>query len=146
MRTESTPRKSFRRRLCRLGLSGVVSLILLAMAGAVWQAVATRRIERQHPPPGRLVDVGGHRLHVHVRGTGSPTVVIATRLDPARTTSGTWVGGPDWLETQYALTNISRRSSLVIADTTEHDIQFHRPGQIVAAVREMMTALHQSLK
>ena len=80
MRTESTPRKSFRRRLCLLGLSGVVSLALLAIAGGVWQAVATRNFERQHPPPGRLVEVGGHRLHLRVRGEGSPTVVIEAGL------------------------------------------------------------------
>jgi pimeloyl-ACP methyl ester carboxylesterase len=309
-------------------------LILFAAAGAAWQAIATRRIERQHPPPGRLVDVGGHRLHVHVRGTGSPTVVIdaglsgasydweavageiasfaqvctydragygwsdsgprprttqqvveelrsllanaglrppffvlghswgglnlryfasrhpdevvglilvyalntdldtkaemggsvpllytvlnrlaflgpqrlvtpgiirepvddpparafrvamlnrtpsaraiydeltgqanwlevvaalrhlgdmpvaviTAQLDPARATNGTWIGGPSWIKAQNALTNISHRSRLVVADTTEHDIQFHRPGQIVAAVREMLAALREPRK
>jgi pimeloyl-ACP methyl ester carboxylesterase len=29
------------------------------------------------PPPGRLVDVGGYRLHLHCTGAGSPTVVLA---------------------------------------------------------------------
>jgi pimeloyl-ACP methyl ester carboxylesterase len=28
------------------------------------------------PPPGKLVDVGGRRLHLHCAGSGSPTVVI----------------------------------------------------------------------
>lgn len=28
------------------------------------------------PPPGRLVDVGGHRLHLHCLGEGAPTVVF----------------------------------------------------------------------
>jgi len=28
------------------------------------------------PPPGRLVDIGGRRLHLDCRGTGAPTVVI----------------------------------------------------------------------
>jgi pimeloyl-ACP methyl ester carboxylesterase len=28
------------------------------------------------PPPGRLIDVGGHRLHVTSRGEGSPVVVL----------------------------------------------------------------------
>jgi pimeloyl-ACP methyl ester carboxylesterase len=27
-------------------------------------------------PPGRLVDAGGHRLHINCKGTGSPTVVM----------------------------------------------------------------------
>lgn len=30
------------------------------------------------PPPGRLVDVGGHRLHLYCTGTGAPTVVLAS--------------------------------------------------------------------
>lgn len=30
------------------------------------------------PPPGRLVDVGGYRLHLHCTGTGAPTVVLAS--------------------------------------------------------------------
>lgn len=28
------------------------------------------------PPPGRLIDVGGRKLHLHCTGNGSPTVVI----------------------------------------------------------------------
>src|SRR6185503_7396802 len=28
------------------------------------------------PPPGRLVDVGGRKLHVNCAGSGSPTVVL----------------------------------------------------------------------
>jgi pimeloyl-ACP methyl ester carboxylesterase len=28
------------------------------------------------PPPGRLIDIGGHRLHLHVTGAGSPAVVF----------------------------------------------------------------------
>ena len=28
------------------------------------------------PPPGRLVDAGGHLLHLHVTGKGNPTVVL----------------------------------------------------------------------
>src|SRR5271154_2439451 len=28
------------------------------------------------PPPGRLVDIDGHRIHVDVRGQGAPVVVL----------------------------------------------------------------------
>jgi pimeloyl-ACP methyl ester carboxylesterase len=31
-------------------------------------------------PPGRLADLGGHRLHVNCTGKGSPTVVVETGL------------------------------------------------------------------
>lgn len=31
---------------------------------------------KQHEPPGRLIDVGGRKLHLHCTGTGSPTIVL----------------------------------------------------------------------
>jgi pimeloyl-ACP methyl ester carboxylesterase len=31
---------------------------------------------KAYPPPGRLIDVGGHRLHLYCTGSGSPTVVL----------------------------------------------------------------------
>src|SRR5690348_14311024 len=32
------------------------------------------------PPSGRVIDVGGHRLHLYCSGHGTPTVVIETGL------------------------------------------------------------------
>ena len=62
-------------------LTGAGALMLtLAFAGAVYQVIATKLSERKYPPPGRLVDVGGYRLHVHCSGSegtnGGPTVVM----------------------------------------------------------------------
>jgi pimeloyl-ACP methyl ester carboxylesterase len=50
----------------------------LALAGAAFQAAATARDRRAYPPPGRLVDVGGYRLHLQVTGEprGGPTVIL----------------------------------------------------------------------
>jgi pimeloyl-ACP methyl ester carboxylesterase len=72
-----------RRLLRRLGyaMAGLVSLLLvLVCAGALWQAIASRRDLRQNPPPGRLVDVGGYRMHINSAGEGSPTVVLDSGL------------------------------------------------------------------
>ena len=54
----------------------VVSIITLALVGAVYESLAEAADAKAYPPPGQLVDVGGHRLHIHCTGTGSPTVVI----------------------------------------------------------------------
>jgi pimeloyl-ACP methyl ester carboxylesterase len=54
----------------------VVALLALAVVGAIYQAIATKRAERAYPPPGEMVDVGGHRLHIHCVGQGGPTVVL----------------------------------------------------------------------
>ena len=59
--------------LFRLG----AAVLGMAGVGALVQAWATRRDERRYPPPGALVDVGGNRLHLDVRGDGpGPTVVL----------------------------------------------------------------------
>jgi pimeloyl-ACP methyl ester carboxylesterase len=59
---------------------GVVVAGALASVGAgvVWQTSASRRDRRRFPAPGRMVDVGGHRLHMHVAGetSAAPTVVL----------------------------------------------------------------------
>lgn len=50
-------------------------LVGLLALGFVYEQVARRR-EQGYPLPGRLVDMGGYRLHVTDRGQGGPTVVI----------------------------------------------------------------------
>src|SRR4051794_38164306 len=60
-------------------LRSIVAAVIAGLgAGAVYQVVGTKRDRRAFPPPGQLVDVGGHRLHVYVQGatSGSPTVIL----------------------------------------------------------------------
>jgi pimeloyl-ACP methyl ester carboxylesterase len=54
----------------------VVSIVGLLVLGAIYEPIAEAADAKAYPPPGQLVDVGGHRLHIHCTGTGSPTVVI----------------------------------------------------------------------
>jgi pimeloyl-ACP methyl ester carboxylesterase len=54
----------------------VVALLILAVAGAIYQTIATERAERAYPPPGEMVDAGGYSLHINCVGQGSPTVVL----------------------------------------------------------------------
>ena len=54
----------------------IVALLMLAVAGAIYQAIATERAERAYPPPGEMVDVGGYSLHINCVGRGTPTVVL----------------------------------------------------------------------
>lgn len=50
------------------------------IASLTYQQIAEARDRRRFPPPGRLVDIGGHRLHLVDAGHGSPTVVIIPAL------------------------------------------------------------------
>jgi pimeloyl-ACP methyl ester carboxylesterase len=54
----------------------VVALLVLAVVGVIYQAIATELDERAYPPPGKLVDVGGHSLHINCVGQGGPTVIL----------------------------------------------------------------------
>jgi pimeloyl-ACP methyl ester carboxylesterase len=62
-------------------LAGFVGLLIVgALAGASYEALATRRDLAATPPPGTLVDVGGHRLHLWCTGAGVPTVILENGL------------------------------------------------------------------
>lgn len=64
----------------RRWLAHVAIALALAPSAATAQAATD---EPPHPPPGRLVDVGGWRLHLHCTGTSRPsrpTVVLEAGL------------------------------------------------------------------
>ena len=69
----------------------------LVLAGATYQGVATALERRQFPHPGRLVDVGGHQLHLYCTGEGTPTVVLEA---PAAGLSAAW----GWIQPEIAET------------------------------------------
>jgi pimeloyl-ACP methyl ester carboxylesterase len=65
----------------RVLLALIVALLVLVGAGAMYQTVATELDKRAYPPPGQLVDVEGHRLHIACSGSGSPTVILEAAAD-----------------------------------------------------------------
>jgi pimeloyl-ACP methyl ester carboxylesterase len=66
----------------RYALLTEVSLVLiLATWGAIYERVSQARDLHVYPPPGKLIDVGGYKLHLYCTGQGSPTVVLEHGLD-----------------------------------------------------------------
>lgn len=82
-------------RLVLVTLCIVVTVLILA--GATYQGVATALERRRYPHPGRLVDVGGHQLHIRCIGAGTPTVVLEA---PAAGMSAAWA----WIQPEVART------------------------------------------
>jgi pimeloyl-ACP methyl ester carboxylesterase len=74
-------------RARRALVTTAVVIAFLALAGATYQGVATALERREFPRPGRLLDVGGHQLHLYCVGEGSPTVVLEA---PAFGMSAAW--------------------------------------------------------
>src|ERR671916_15474 len=62
-----------------LALVGVVLVVLLA--GLLYQFLATRLAYRNYPAPGQMVSVSGHDVHIYCTGkAGGPTVVMDAGL------------------------------------------------------------------
>lgn len=57
-----------------LGLE-LIALFLLAAIGSIYEQRAQKLDRKLYPAPGRLVDIGGYRLHIDCEGKG-PTVVL----------------------------------------------------------------------
>ena len=54
----------------------VIAVMGLAAVSAGLETVREHRDGSAYPMAGELIDVGGHRLHLHCTGSGSPTVVL----------------------------------------------------------------------
>ena len=71
---------SIRRWLGRLLLGLLVLLLFCAAAGFIYENISEARDRRFNPMPGRLVDVGGRKMHIDCTGEGSPTVILESGL------------------------------------------------------------------
>ena len=71
------------KRLKKLGLLLFVLLAALFVLGISYEQISRFNAERNLPPHGELVDVGGHKLHFYKQGTDGPTVVFESAFDPA---------------------------------------------------------------
>jgi pimeloyl-ACP methyl ester carboxylesterase len=117
---------------------GLVLAAVLALTGigATWQAIAARRDRRAFPPPGELVDVGDHRLHLIVAGepTGAPTVVLEAGMASMSV---------NWAWVQHDLAGQGRvvaydRAGLGWSDTG------HGSRDAATSAEELHTALRQA--
>jgi len=77
---EDSSRPEVRRWLRRSILSLLVLLVVAAAAGFVYENISEQRDRRFNPMPGKLVDVGGRKMHIDCTGEGSPTVVLDSGL------------------------------------------------------------------
>ena len=77
------------RRLLYSAAIVVTFLIVVLLAGGTYQFVEARKDLAGHPAAGRLIDIGGYRLHLNCQGTGSPTVLLESGIADD---SLTWAG------------------------------------------------------
>lgn len=78
MKADMAPASYSRPRRILLGI--LFFLLVLAMAGFLYENISEARDRRFNPMPGRLVDVSGRKMHILCTGEGSPTVVLDSGL------------------------------------------------------------------
>jgi pimeloyl-ACP methyl ester carboxylesterase len=85
-------------RWIKVGLRvSIIVLPTLAIAGTIYQLVATKRDQRKlGPAPGELVSVGSHKLHIRCMGEGCPTVILESG------TPGTSIEWSAWVQPEVA--------------------------------------------
>jgi pimeloyl-ACP methyl ester carboxylesterase len=76
-------RKQLHSRTAKWMLYPVFAVLALASVGGGYETVRESIDATAYPAPGQLIDVGGHRLHLHCSGSGSPTVVLEPGLGEA---------------------------------------------------------------
>jgi pimeloyl-ACP methyl ester carboxylesterase len=64
-------------RILKWLLAGVVGIFVISLiAGRIYQKSSESRDLERYPPPGEMVDVDGHLMHINCIGEGSPTLVL----------------------------------------------------------------------
>jgi pimeloyl-ACP methyl ester carboxylesterase len=96
---ESYPHRSWIRWLFIILLVLPTSLLLI---GFFYETIASRSDDTRFPPPGKLVDVGGYKMHIHCtgeRGENQPLVVIE---------AGAGSASQDWVLVQPEINKTTR--------------------------------------
>ncbi|PYT84213.1 MAG: hypothetical protein DMG40_01790 [Acidobacteria bacterium] len=106
-------------------------ILLLAAIGATYEAIESSRAERE-PPSGRLVDVGGYKMHLDCEGQGTPAVVLE---------SGLWDDSTVWHKVQPEIAKLARVCSYDRAGLGYSD---PRPDQVPDS-RNIALNLHMLL-
>ena len=69
------------RHWVRIILRGLLILVvLLAVAGFLYENISEARDRRFHSMPGLRIDVGGYKLHINCTGQGTPAVILDSGL------------------------------------------------------------------
>jgi hypothetical protein len=63
-------------RIVLLLLALPLIFFVLCIPPWVYSKYLQTNLDERLPPPGRVVDIGTHRLHINCTGQGSPTVVL----------------------------------------------------------------------
>jgi pimeloyl-ACP methyl ester carboxylesterase len=121
----------------RLALtSALIVLGVLILIGATYQGVATAVERRRYPHPGKLVDVGGHQLHIDCVGDGLPVVVLEA---PETAMSAAW----GWIQREVAKTTRVCSYDRAGLGWSEAGDQPYDPGRVPEELHSLLRAANE---
>jgi pimeloyl-ACP methyl ester carboxylesterase len=85
-------------RIRQILTSTALILIVILLAGATYQGVATVLERRKYPHPGMLIDVGGHQLHIYCTGETRPGTATVILEAPEGGMSAEW----GWVQSELS--------------------------------------------
>jgi pimeloyl-ACP methyl ester carboxylesterase len=96
-------------------------IVVVTIAGAGYEQFMRWRAAREFPAQGRLLDVGGRRMQIDCRGSGTPVVVLESGLDT--------MGSLSWSAVHDAIAATTRTCAYSRAGVMWSD---SRPGKFTA--------------
>lgn len=80
--TGKVEKKGLGKRILRWGRNILIVIfagaILLVLAGLAYEKISENRDSKKYNPPGQIIDINGHGMHVYAKGIGKATVVFAS--------------------------------------------------------------------
>src|SRR6266853_5723495 len=108
-----------------------IRLALVIALAASAQTGAQSNSPRGYPPPGRLVDFGGRKLHLYCSGQGKPTVILV---------AGGGAFAIDWALVQPKVARTTR-----VCSYDRAGLGWSQPGPAEETVEETVDDLHRLL-
>jgi len=87
----------------RILLVGLILLLGLVIYLLVRESTTRNKYRALYPPPGKMVSIGTHDIHLNCVGSGSPTVVFEADLDQ--------YGSLSWVPVQESIGELTRACS-----------------------------------
>lgn len=123
-------RKLYRKRIFRV----LIIVFIILTVGISWQDNMSFSENKKYDPPGQLIEVNNHKIHIYAEGKGSPSVVFTTG-------SGTPCAYTDYFLIQHEISKTTRA------------ISYDRPGfgwsdsyKIPSTIDAQVNELHELLR
>jgi pimeloyl-ACP methyl ester carboxylesterase len=111
--------------------TATLGFALLLVLGIIVLGAGSSILRRRYPPPGRLVSVDGHKLHLYCTGTGTPAIILESGL------------GTDWTSWRLVIPALSKITRVCVYDRAGYG--WSEPGPKPRTASRLASELHSLL-